>query len=147
MPLSDYIRLEKCSAKDSLRIIQWLTATSVIVFVLIAYSPVEMLFDYFSFENTNGCTLYTFFGFPCPACGLGRSLKDFAVLDFTNMFYYNPSAVLIYLIVFITITAVFFLALFRYKFKLMPKLLKLWYIPVLLLIIIWVLNVLYGHHD
>lgn len=146
MPLSDYIRIEKCSRKDALRILFWLFIMSAIAFLLIAFSPVEMLFSYFGYYDTNGCTLYTFFGVPCPACGMGRSLKDFAVGDFSNMLYYNPSSIFIFIIAVLVIVFIFILALFNYKLSLTNKLLKLWYIPVLLLIIVWVLNVLYGHH-
>jgi len=147
MPLSDYILLEKCGTKESLRILLWLLGICVLAFVLIAYSPVEMLFSYFGYQDTNGCTLYTFLGFPCPTCGLGRSLKAFALLDFSNIFYYNPSAVFIFILVFLIILFIFISSIFKYKINLTPKLLKLWYIPVLLLIIVWVLNILYGHHQ
>lgn len=146
MPLSDYIRLEKCSAKDALRIILWLLFISAIAFLLIAYSPVELLFSYLGYQDTNGCTLYTFFGFPCPACGMGRSLKDFAAFNFSNVFYYNPSAIFLFAFALLIFLSIFILAVFRYKIKLTPKLMKLWYIPVLFLLIVWVLNVLYGHH-
>ena len=147
MPLNDYIRFEKCGTKDSLRIILWLLAVCAIGFVLVAYSPVEILFSYFGYRDTNGCTLYTFLGFPCPTCGMGRSLKAFAVLDFSEMFYYNPSAVFVFAFVFLAAAIIFLLAVFKYRIRLTTKLLKLWYIPVLLLIIVWVLNILYGHHS
>jgi hypothetical protein len=147
MPLSNYITLEKCETKESLRIILWLLVISALGFMLVAYSPVEMLFSYFGYQDTNGCTLYTFLGFPCPTCGMGRSIKAMLGLDFSEMFYYNPSAVFIYLLTFLAIVSVFILAVFKYKIKLTSKLLKLWYIPVLLLIIIWALNILFGHHE
>jgi hypothetical protein len=147
MPLSNYVTLRKCETKESLRIILWLLAVCAIGFVLVAYSPVEMLFSYFGYQDTNGCTLYTLFGFPCPTCGMGRSLKAMLGLDFSEMFYYNPSAVFIYLLTFLIIASVFIPAVFKYKIKLTSRLLRLWYIPVLLLIIVWVLNILLGHHE
>jgi hypothetical protein len=148
MPLSNYITLEKCKTKDSLRIIFWLIGICAIGFVLVAYSPVEMLFSYFGYQDTNGCTLYTLLGFPCPTCGMGRSLSVIILHpDFSKMFYYNPSAVFIYLLTFLIIISIFVLALFRYRIKLTSKLLKLWFIPVLLLIIVWALNILHGHHS
>ncbi len=147
MPLSDYIKIEKCTTKESLRIILWLAGICIIGFVLIVYSPTEMLLKHFGYEDSNGCTLYTFFGIPCPACGMGRSLSGILHMEPHEMFYYNPSAVFIYILVFLITGSVFLLAIFRYKVKLMQKLLKLWYLPVLLLVIVWVLNVLYGHHS
>ena len=147
MPLSNYFALEKCETKESLRIILWLLGISALGFVLVAYSPVEILFSWFGYQDTNGCTLYTLLGIPCPTCGMGRSLKAMLGLDFSEMFYYNPSAVFIYLLTFLTITSVFTLAVFKYKIKLTSSLLKLWYIPVLLLLIVWVLNILHGHHE
>lgn len=147
MLLSNYIKLEKCGRKESFRIILWLIAVCVLAFILIAYSPVEMLFSYLGYQDTNGCTLYTFLGFPCPTCGMGRTLKDFVVLDFSNIFYYNPTAIFIFIFALLIILFIIVLAIFNYKLSLTNKLLKMWYIPVLILILIWVLNILYGHHE
>ena len=146
MPLSDYVSVEKCDLKTSTRIQLWIVGICVISYALIAYSPTELLLDYFGYRDTNGCTLYTFLGVPCPMCGMGRSLSVILHFDFAHMFYYNPSAVFVYAAVFISLALILILSIFRYKLILKPKLLKMWYIAVLLLIIVWVLNILYGHH-
>lgn len=78
---------------------------------------------------------------------MGRTLKDFVVLDFSNIFYYNPTAIFIFIFALLIILFIIVLAIFNYKLSLTNKLLKMWYIPVLILILIWVLNILYGHHE
>ena len=147
MRLSDYVSVEKCDLKTSTRIQLWIVGICVISYLLIAYSPTEALLSYFGYKGNNGCTLYTFLGVPCPACGMGRSLSVVLHFHFENMFYYNPSAVFVYTFVFFLLILILILSLFRYRLMLKPKLLKLWYIAVLILIIVWVLNILYGHHE
>jgi hypothetical protein len=147
MRLSDYVSVEKCDSKTSTRIQLWIVGICVISYLLIVYSPTEMLLSYFGYRGNNGCTLYTFLGVPCPACGMGRSLSVILHFNFADMFYYNPSAVFVYAFVFLLLALILILSIFRYRLILKSKLLKLWLIPVLVLIIIWVLNILYGHHE
>ena len=141
-----YFTIEKCSPQFSrkvqLTIIGFCAATALLIF----YSPFEVLFKYFGFAGSNGCPLYTFTGVPCPACGMGHSLSAVFRGDTAHWFYYNPSAPVLYLLGFGTIGFVFILAFFNYKIKLSPALYKLWFVAVILIIVVWALNILLGHH-
>ena len=140
-----YFTIESCSPSTSRKIQLWLIGASVLVIGLIIYSPTEYLFKHFGYVDSNGCILLTLAGVRCPACGMGHSLSSIVKFDTAHWFYYNPSALFIYIITFFILAYIFILSLFNKSVKLTPKLLKLWYIPVTLLVIVWVLNVMYGH--
>jgi hypothetical protein len=53
---------------------------------------------------------------------------------------------LFYIIFGFVLAVILVLSIKRKKIVLKKPALKLWYIPVLFLIIMWVLNILYGHH-
>jgi len=110
-------------------------------------SPTELLFHWLGIETINGCPLLTFTGIPCPFCGMGRAFVSIENFDIKQSFYYNPSGLIFY-IVFGTITGfVFVLSVMKKKIVLKKTALKMWYIPVILLIIMWILNILYGHYQ
>ena len=141
-----YFIFEKCSPQISRKILFTVIGLCIIFALLILYSPFEILFRYFGYTDSNGCTLYTLTRVPCPACGMGHSLRAIISSDTAHWFYYNPSAPVLYLLAFGSIGFVFVLAFFDYKIKPTPALLKFWYIAVILLIVVWVLNILFGHH-
>jgi hypothetical protein len=141
-----YFTIEKCSPRFSRKIQLTVIGLCIVFVLLVLYSPFEILFRYFGYTGSNGCTLYTLMGVPCPACGMGHSLNAIFRGDTLHWFYYNPSAPVLYLLGFGTVGFVFVLAFFNYKIKPAPALYKLWYVAVIVLIIIWVLNILLGHH-
>jgi hypothetical protein len=142
-----YLRMEKCG-KRTARKIRWSIAGAVIVsFLLITYSPFEYFFQYLGYKSSNGCPLLTLTGIPCPMCGMGRSLWALIEPDPHNIFYYNPSAIFLFIIAGIILAVMIIASFFNYKLILSKPLLKLWYIPVLLIIIVWGVNILFGHHD
>jgi hypothetical protein len=146
MLFDKYISIEKCDRRTARKIQLWVIGLTVLVGILIIYSPLEYLFHYLGYKDSNGCPLLTLTGIPCPMCGMGRSFLALITLNFTEVFYYNPSGAFVYLISGLIILAIFILSLFNYRVKLKNPLLKLWYIPVILLMIVWILNILYGHH-
>ena len=141
-----YFTIEKCPPRFSKRVQLTIIGFYTVTAMLILYSPFEVLFKYFGFANSNGCPLYTLAGVPCPACGMGHSLSAVLSGDTAHWFYYNPSAPVLYLLGFGTVGFVFVLSIFNYKVKPAPALYKLWYIAVILLIVVWALNILFGHH-
>jgi len=146
MLFSKYFTVEKCSLRFSRKILLTIIGLCIIFALLILYSPFEILFRHFGYPDSNGCTLYTLTGVPCPACGMGHSLRAIISGDIAHWFYYNPSAPVLYLLGFGTIGFVFVLAFFNYKIKPAPALYKFWYIAVIVLIVVWALNILFGHH-
>jgi hypothetical protein len=146
MPFSKFFSVEKCSPKASRKIQFTVLGFFVLSFLLILYSPLVYLFEFLGFKDSNGCTLYTFTGVPCPACGMGRSMEAIFTFDTAHMFYYNPSAPVLYAIALLLFILIFGLSIFNYRIKISPAAYKLWYIPVILLLIVWALNMLWGHH-
>lgn len=146
MLFDKYIGIEKCDTTASRYIQVSVFGFTVLALVLITYSPLEYLFKYLGYIDSNGCPLLTLTGFPCPMCGMGRSFWALITHNWHDVFYYNPSGAVVFPLTMLLILSVFILSLFNYRVKLKNPLLKLWYIPVILLIIVWILNVLYGHH-
>lgn len=97
-------------------------------------------------ESINGCPLLTFTGIPCPFCGTGRVFSCITDLHFEQTFYYNPLGLAFYIIFGYFYFTVLLLAFFKKKLILKKPALKLWYIPVIFLLLMWVLNILFGHH-
>jgi hypothetical protein len=145
MPFNKFFPVEKCSSKRSRRIQFAVLGFCVISVLLILYSPLEYLFEYLGYKDTNGCTLYTLAGVPCPACGMGRSMEAILTFDTAHMFYYNPSAPVLYATAFVLLVIILGLSIFNYRIKISPAAYKFWYIPVILLLIVWALNILFGH--
>jgi len=147
MPPSDIIKFEKCDNRTARKISWSIIGFSIISFIAITYSPFEYLFKYLGYTDSNGCPLLTFTGVPCPMCGIGRSLWALIEPGPHDVFYYNPSALFLLIITAIILAGMFILSLFRYRIRFGRTSLKLWYIPVLLLVVVWVVNILYGHHN
>lgn len=110
-------------------------------------NPFEPFFnDVLGIESVNGCPLLTFTGIPCPMCGMGRvfsCLTDFYIL---KSFYYNPLGIIFYFISGLVFAVIFALSIKKKRLLLKKPAQKLWYIPVLFILIMWVLNILLGHH-
>lgn len=145
MPLNNFITIEKCDKRTARKISWGVIGFSILSFLTVTYSPFEYLFKYLGYKDSNGCPLLTFTGVPCPMCGVGRSLWSLIEPLPHNVFYYNPSALFLFIIAAILLLAIFILSLFKYRIKLGRTSFKLWYIPVLLLIVVWVVNIIFGH--
>lgn len=110
-------------------------------------NPLEHFFtDVIGVPSINGCPLYTFTQIPCPMCGMGRVFSCLTDFYITQSFYYNPLGLLFYLIFGAVYFLVFVLAVLKKKIVLRKPAYRLWYIPVLFILLMWVLNILYGHH-
>jgi hypothetical protein len=146
MPFSKYFIFEKCTPQLSRKILFTVTGLCIVVTLLIFYSPFEYFFRYFGYTDSNGCPVYTLTGVPCPTCGMGHSLRAIITGDTAHWFYYNPSAPVLFLLGFGTIGLIIVLAFFNYKVKPAPAFYKLWYVAVILIIAVWALNIMWGHH-
>jgi hypothetical protein len=146
MPLSKFFTLEKCTFRTGRTIRNIIIVSCFALALLILYSPFEYFFRYIGYADSNGCPVYTLTGVPCPTCGMGHSLRAIITGDTAHWFYYNPSAPVLYLLGFGSIGFVFVLAFFNYKVKPAPAFYKLWYVAVIAIIVVWALNILFGHH-
>lgn len=67
-------------------------------------------------------------------------------LDFSSSVYYNPSAIIFFPLSGVILLGVIVSALFGYRIRLDKKILGMWYVFVILLVAVWVLNISLGHH-
>jgi hypothetical protein len=142
---SNFFSVEKCDRKTSFKIQISLLLLFIICYLLIVYSPFVYFFKLLGYENSNGCPLYTLTGIPCPTCGLGRTLYEIVHLHLDKLFYFNPSAPFIYIVLLVILLSILILSFFNYRIKIKPLTFNLWFVAVFLIIIVWVLNLLFGH--
>jgi hypothetical protein len=114
---------------------------------MIVNSPLVYFFEYLGYKNTNGCPVYTLTGVPCPTCGMGRSFSAIINLKTPYLFYYNPSALVVYIVIAVILISVLGLSFFNYKIKPERKLYSLWPVFIVIVAVIWILNILYGHQS
>jgi hypothetical protein len=141
-----YFSIESCSSKESWRIRLTILLLLVFSFLNTFFNPYQFLFDHYGIQSSNGCPLLTLTGVPCPMCGMGRSLESIIHFHIGESFYYNPSGLFFLLFSGLAMVFVFVLSLQNKTIRFTKSARALWYIPLILLIIIWVLNILYGHH-
>ena len=141
-----FFKVQPCSKKEA-RYIQFVILFFIIFSLLnIYFNPYKYIFELFHVHSANGCPLLTFTGVPCPMCGMGRVFSCLTDFHISQSFYYNPLGLLFYLILGVITVTVFILSFKNKKIRFTKAGMKLWYIPVTFLIIIWILNILYGHH-
>ncbi len=146
MPDKKFLSIERCGGADRKRVILWMTGIIASGIIFTAYSPFEYLFHQLGYKDSNGCPLLTLAGVPCPLCGMGRSFWALVKLDTGHIFYYNPSGVFFFLISGVILGGVFMLAVFGYRIRLRARAWKLWYVFAGVIVLMWVLNIVYGHH-
>jgi len=74
----------------------------LLTFLLICAAVSPLFFHFYR------CPIYSFFGVPCPGCGMTRALRAALTLDFSKAFYYHPLFWLVLLL--IPAGAVFYLS-------------------------------------
>ncbi|MBZ0203965.1 MAG: DUF2752 domain-containing protein [Ignavibacteria bacterium] len=142
-----YFVVEPASPSSARNTIWLLVVIAAVGLINVYLNPLEHFFtDVLHIPSVNGCPLYTLSGVPCPMCGMGRVFSCMTDFYIAESFYYNPLGLVFYLIFGFVYIFIFFLSLRRKKIVLKPAGVKLWYIPVIFLIIMWVLNILFGHH-
>ena len=151
-PTNKYFSISQATPQQSRKTIYILLLLMVLGLINVYFAPLKsFLNDVAGVESVNGCPLLTFTGVPCPFCGTGRVFSCITGLPkgwhyLTLSFYYNPLGLIFYIIFGFFFFTVLFLAILKKKIVLKKPALKLWYIPVLFLVLMWILNILYGHH-
>ncbi len=142
-----YYSIIRITPQQSKRIIYILLLILVLGLLNVYFAPIKYFLNEIAGVNSvNGCPLLTFTGIPCPLCGTGRVFSCITDLNFAESLYYNPLGLPFYIIFGFFYFAVLVLALRRQKIQLHKPALKLWYIPVLFIALMWILNIFYGHH-
>jgi len=145
--LDRYFSIEEADRKESGFVVIFVLSAIVFSLLSIYVSPFKHLFEALHIHSVNGCPLYTLTGIPCPFCGMGRTFSAIIGLHFLEALFYNPLGILFYAISGFIGSYVVILAFSGRKIVIAVPARKLWYLPVLFIIIMWVMNILYGHHQ
>lgn len=141
-----FISLKKISTHEAWKIRLILFLTIIFSLLITIFYPFN-IFRYFLpeyFNKESSCVFYTFSGIPCAFCGMSHSLYELAHLNFERSIYYNPSSVIFLPFLAVTGLSIFVLSIFKYKISVnFDK--KFLIISILILLLIWMLNIFYGH--
>jgi len=142
-----FLTFEKVSLKEA-RNIRWiLFGFFCFGLITVIFYPLDLLKLIFPsvFKNESACIMLNVFGIPCPFCGMSHAFYEFINLNFIKSVYYNPSSVIFFSFLGIFSLSIFVLSLFKYKlsFNFNSKTLLF---SILVLLVIWILNIFFGHH-
>lgn len=145
------LSVEKTNKADAWKIRLVVLSVILIGIVAVNITPVEVVINLKNGNNIfnrvpDMCLMQNVFGVPCPLCGMSRGFAEILHLNFLGGIYYNPFSVIFYPLSFIIITAIFTLSLFNYKLKITKPRTFGWGIFVLF-IVVWTVNIIWGHHS
>ena len=145
------LSVEKTNKADAWKIRLIVLSVILVGLVAVKITPIEAAINLIDGNNIfhripNTCTIQKVFGIPCPLCGMSRGFAEISHFNFLGGIYYNPFSVIFYPLSFIFITAIFILGLFNYKFKITKPRTFGWGIFVLF-IVVWTVNIIWGHHS
>lgn len=141
-----FLTLEKVSLKEA-RNIRWiLLGFFCFGLISVVFYPLDLLKLIFPsvFRNESACIMLNVFGIPCPFCGMSHAFFEFINLNFVKSVYYNPSSVIFFSFLGIFSLSIFVLSLYNYKLSLKFNR-KTLLASILVLLIIWILNIFFGH--
>jgi len=143
-----YFSITQITSQQRIRTVLLLIGLLILGLINVYFAPLKsFLNEVVGVKSVNGCPLYTFTDIPCPFCGTGRVFSCITDLHFAECFYYNPLGLPFYILFGVFYFTVLFLAFRKQKIILHKPALKVWYIPVIFFILMWILNILYGHHN
>jgi len=141
--------LQKITPKESWKIRGIILGIVAMGLVSVYASPYELFFYFldsdFAKRNESYCIFINVTGLPCPFCGLSRSFQGLINLNIEDCLYYNPSSIFLFLLGGLVLSAVFVLSLFNYKIS-VSNTNKLWFVLLIIFIVVWIINIIFGHH-
>jgi hypothetical protein len=144
------ISLKKISSTDAWKIRGIVAGFAGFIWLSWQYSPVKILHrifpDFFIFRGKEtSCVLLNITGIPCPFCGMSRSLDSLLIGNFAGVFYFNPSSVIFFTFITVVCLIIFILSIFNKKIV-FDNSRRISLIIIALILLIWVSNILFGHH-
>jgi hypothetical protein len=139
--------VEKITRTESDRLRFILFGFIAVTLVSIFFTPSDLVAELFPdlFKYESSCIMLNVAGIPCPFCGMSRAWKEFTKMNFTTAIHHNPSSIAFFIISGVTISGIFVLSLFNYRIR-VKSTWKTFLMLTAVLMIIWILNILYGHH-
>jgi hypothetical protein len=139
--------VQPASQAESRKIILVLSGVIALGLLTVYLAPFELFFRLLGIQSSNGCPLLTFAGIPCPFCGLGRVFSCITDLYIARSFYYNPLGLIFYILLGAYLAVTLYLAIRKKKIIYSAQGNKLIWIPVIFAAVMWILNILFGHHN
>ena len=139
--------VEKITRTESDRLRFILFGFIAVTLVSIFFTPSDLVAELFPdlFKYESSCIMLNVAGIPCPFCGMSRAWKEFTKMNFTAAIHHNPSSIAFFIISGVTISGIFVLSLFNYRIR-VTSTWKTFLMLTAVLMMIWILNILYGHH-
>ena len=141
-----FFSVQPASPDESKKIIFILFGIIALGLVIVYYSPFEFIFTLLGYDNNNGCPMLIFTGIPCPFCGMGRVFSCITDLYIARSFTYNPLGLLFYILLGAYFSTTLWLAIQKKKIVYTARGKKLIWFPVIFIALMWILNILFGHH-
>jgi hypothetical protein len=144
-------RLVKITEKEAWKIRGIILGIIILGVLNVSFPFLNLVRDILGFTGIYGsyesaCIMLNIFGIPCAFCGLSRSFAALINLDFKTAIYFNPVSLIIYPLGFIIISLIIVLSFFNYKIEVIHKKSFL-YTVITVFIIVWLINILYGHQQ
>lgn len=144
-------RLVKTTGKEAWKIRGITLGIIILGLLTVSFSILNLVREALRFTGMYGnyesaCIMLNIFGIPCAFCGLSRSFAALINFDLKTAIYFNPASLFIYPLGFIIISLIIVLSFFNYKVEITRKKPFL-YAVITVFIIMWLINILYGHQQ
>ncbi|MDQ3020488.1 MAG: DUF2752 domain-containing protein [Bacteroidota bacterium] len=146
--ISKLIFIEKISSNDACKIRAMLFGFIGLGLLSIIFYPLDLLNKQFPglFNTGSSCIMLNVFGIPCPFCGMSHSFSEFIKFNFSESIYYNPASVIFFSFLGLVCLSILALSFYNYKISVTFEK-KTFLIGILVLLLMWVMNIIYGHHN
>ena len=144
----NFVTIKRISYREAWKIRFILFGFIAFGFLSVVFYPLDLLRNYFPqfFRNESSCIVLNIFGIPCPFCGMSHAFYEFINFNFSKSIYYNPSSVIFFSFLGIVCLSIFVLSLFNYKAHVTFNK-KILLVLILVLAVIWILNICFGHQQ
>jgi hypothetical protein len=148
MPVPEMIKIESTTPEESDRIRFVLFAFIAVALMSAFFTPSDLVAALFPqwFRYESSCIMLNVANIPCPFCGMSRAWKELTRLNFSRSVYFNPSAIPFFVATMTLMSSVFVLSMYNKKIAVSDKQRTI-LVLISVLLLIWILNILYGHQS
>ncbi len=144
------LTFEKVSSKEAWKIRLIILGIILFGFTVFTITPLEIVQNLFEgnhlFERQEStCIMLNIAGIPCPLCGMTRSYNEFREFNISSGMYYNPLSVIVFPLIALVLAVILLASLLNYKIKILNHKL-FWGSVFLLILVVWIVNIFWGHH-
>ncbi len=142
------ISVEKISPREAARVRVIMTGFLLLIVITVIVTPSDIIAAFFPslFRFESSCIMLNIAGIPCPFCGMSRAFRELTALNIPGSIYYNPVGIPFFIISGAVIAWIYLLSFMNRKLKLINGRKTLLILSGVLLIM-WFINILYGHQS